>query len=193
MHRWFALLVLASAIGISGFHRHRARRDGDVIARSREAGWLIAGRLSIALPLFLSVLAYIANPRWMAWSAFAAPVWLRHAGVVVGVVAIPAVWWVFSSLGRNVSETVLTKREHALVTSGPYRWIRHPLYATGIAVFSSIGLVAANAFILIMASIALLAIRVVVIPREEAALLDRFGASYRAYMARSGRLLPRLR
>jgi protein-S-isoprenylcysteine O-methyltransferase Ste14 len=47
------------------------------------------------------------------------------------VLTLPAALWVFSALGRNVSETVLTKGDHELVTAGPYRWIRHPLYTTG--------------------------------------------------------------
>jgi hypothetical protein len=49
---------------------------------------------------------------------------------------VPAAWWVFSSIGRNVTETVLTKADHTLVTTGPYRWLRHPLYATAAALLS---------------------------------------------------------
>jgi hypothetical protein len=63
------------------------------------------------------------------------------------------------NLGRNVSETVLTKESHELVTSGPYRWIRHPLYTTGIALFVALGLIAANWFILLCAAAALVGIR----------------------------------
>jgi len=192
MYRWFAAIVLVSAIGISGFYRRRARLSGEVIARRREGGLLIFGRAVIAVPLFLSVLAWIVNPAWMAWAAFGAPAWLRNAGVGLGALAIPLARWVFSSLGRNVSETVLTKRDHALVTTGPYRWIRHPLYLTGVMVFASIGLMAANWFVLMMALLTLFGVLVIVIPREESALVEKFGDTYTAYRARTGRLLPRL-
>ena len=154
---------------------------------------LIAGRLLVALPLFGGSLAYVLNPAWMAWSAFHAPEWLRWAGVALGACVLPSVHWVLTALGSNVSETVLTKDRHELVTSaGPYRWIRHPLYTTGIALFVAVGLIAANWFVLGMASIALLAIRTVVVPREERELVARFGSGYEEYRRRTGAMMPRV-
>src|SRR5262245_1941041 len=129
----------------------------------------------------------------MAWASLPLPSWLRWLGVGLGVLAVVAAHWVLSNLGRNVSETVLTKRDHELVTSGPYRWIRHPLYTTGITLFIALGLMAANGFVLAFALIALLTIRVIVVPQEEGSLLERFGAEYRNYRRRTGAMLPHLR
>jgi len=154
---------------------------------------MILGRAVVALPLFAGVFAYLLNPEWMAWASFASPTWLRWAGVAAGLWLVPAAFWVFSSLGRQVSETVLTKEHHQLVTSGPYRWIRHPLYATGLALFVSVGLMAANWFILLFAVVAILGIRFAIVPIEERQLLAKFGERYRVYMNRSGALVPRLR
>src|SRR5829696_7188191 len=194
MLRWLALAVLAGAIAVSGFHRRRARRHSGTIPRSREAPLLILGRLLIALPLFGGSVAYLMNPGWMAWSSFDAPEGLRWAGAALGAGVVPAVHWVLSALGSNVSETVLSKDRHELVTRvGPYRWIRHPLYTTGMALFVAIGLMAANWFILGMASIALIAIRTVVVPREERELVARFGSGYEEYRARTGAMTPRLK
>ena len=119
----------------------------------------------------------------MVWASFASPVWSRWVGVSLGLLTVPAAYWVFSALGRNVSETVLTKEHHELVTHGVYRWIRHPLYTTGIALFLAIGLMAANWFILLFGLIALVSIRLVVVPVEEQALLKKFGDEYRDYHA----------
>jgi len=194
MFRWLALIVLVSAVAISGFHRRRARARSGTIARTREEPLLIAGRLLVALPLFGGSLVYVLNPAWMSWSAFDAPEWLRWTGAALGAGVVPAVHWVLSALGSNVSETVLTKDRHELVTRvGPYRWIRHPLYTTGMALFVAIGLMAANWFILGMASIALIAIRTVVVPREERELVARFGSGYEEYRARTGAMTPRLK
>jgi protein-S-isoprenylcysteine O-methyltransferase Ste14 len=99
---------------------------------------------------------------------------------------------VLSSLGKNVSETVLTKTDHALVTIGPYRWIRHPLYTTGMAMFTALGLVQESWLILSLAAVGLLLIHIVVIPAEERALVAKFGDRYRSYMTETGRMLPRL-
>ena len=154
---------------------------------------MILGRAVVALPLFASVVAYLVNPEWMAWASFECPSWLRWAGVAAGLSLVPAALWVFRSLGLQVSETVLTKDQHQLVTRGPYRWIRHPLYATGLGLFASIGLMAANWFILAFAVIAMVGIRFAIVPIEEQQLLAKFGERYRSYMNRSGALMPRLR
>ena len=193
MFRWCALIAFAGCFGISGFYRWRARRDAETIPRSAEGRALILGRVLVGLPLFAAVLVYLVNPEMMGWASFASPVWLRWTGVGLGFSLVPAALWVFRSLGRQVSETVLTKQHHQLVTSGPYRWIRHPLYATGIGLFTSIGLMAANWFILLFALLALLGIRFAIVPVEERALLAKFGDRYRAYMNRSGALVPRFR
>lgn len=193
MFRWFALVVFLASLGISALRRWQARRAGGAIRRSQEAPGLIVGRTLVALPLFGGVVAYLANPHWMAWASLCLPVWARWTGVALGVSVVPSVYWVLTTLGRNVSETVLTKQQQRLVTSGPYRWVRHPLYTVGIALFVSIALMAANWFIFLWAVVALMALRVVVIPREEAHLVAAFGDEYRQYCSGTGSLLPSLR
>lgn len=190
MFRWFILGILLSAMGTSGYFRRRARVEGGTIARSSEATALVVARVVVAVPLLAAIVTYIINPQWMEWSALNEPDWMRWTGVVLGALMIPSVFWVLRSLGRNVSETVLTKSDHELVTAGPYRWIRHPLYTTGLTLLVAIGLMAANAAILSFALLTSVLIRYVVIPREEAALKLRFGEEYRHYMAQTGRLLP---
>lgn len=153
----------------------------------------MVGRALGALPLFGGAAAYIVSPASMSWASFDAPAWLRWLGVALGLSTVLAAHWVLRTLGRNVSETVLTKEHHELVTRGPYRWIRHPLYTTGIALFVALGLIAANWFILLASLLALLLIRLVVVPLEERALLARFGEAYQQYMRRTGTMAPRLR
>ncbi len=190
MFRWLMLAVLVGALSVSGFHRARARRH-EAIARRREGTFLVILRALVSLILFGSVLLYILIPESMNWASFDAPAWVRWAGVVLGFLTIPVVHWVLRTLGRNVSETVLTKEHHELVTAGPYRWIRHPLYTTGIALFLALGLMAGSWFILLAAGVVLVMLRLLVIPREERALLEKFGGRYGQYMERTGRMLPR--
>ena len=111
----------------------------------------------------------------------------------VGLGALLLLYWVVSSIGNNISETFLTKEQHVLVTHGPYRWVRHSLYAAAMLAFWSLSILAANWFMLAMASAAFLGIAVLVIPREEAELIRKFGDAYRAYMLRTGRFTPRVR
>jgi protein-S-isoprenylcysteine O-methyltransferase Ste14 len=189
--RWAALATLLGVVGTSAYFRYRARLEGPHVPRRAEGAPFMVGRAGVALPLFVGLLAYVLNPAWMDWSAVDLPVAWRWIGVVIGLLAIPFSQWVFRSLGRNVSETVLTKAQHDLVTEGPYRWIRHPLYLTGIATFLAIGLMAANWFILLFTAIAAGLVRAVVVPVEERHLCETFGERYATYQARTGRLLPR--
>jgi protein-S-isoprenylcysteine O-methyltransferase Ste14 len=98
----------------------------------------------------------------------------------------------FSSLGRSITDSVIVRERAALVTHGPYRWIRHPLYTFGALFFLGVGLMAANALVFVFGGLGLtmLALRT---PREEAKLIEKFGDEYRRYMARTGRFFPALR
>jgi protein-S-isoprenylcysteine O-methyltransferase Ste14 len=186
------IAIFVSALSISGYFRRKARESGGAIPRAAEGSATVLLRLLFAAPLYLSILAYMVNPAWMAWASLALPVWLRGTAAVVGAGTIPLLIWVLKSLGRNVSETFLTKESHALVTHGPYRWVRHPLYSAASLAFFSLGVVAANAFIMGMAVVAITALALIVIPREEANLTRKFGDEYRAYRSRTGMLIPRL-
>lgn len=192
MFRWLALVIVASVFAISAYYRRRARQTGETIARRREGALFVLFRAVFALPLYAAILAYLINPASMSWSEFRAPDWVRWVGVAIGVLAIPSAWWLFRNLGRNVSETVLTKADHSLVTTGPYHWVRHPLYATGGALLVAVGLIAANWFILLLATAAVVLVRVLVVPREERELIAKFGDDYRRYKHRTGAMFPQL-
>lgn len=187
----FVVLFLGTFF-ISGYFRRRARQSGEAISRSSEGNGRLFARLVGAALLYLPMVAYAVNPRWMEWSAIALPGWVRWLGVGVGLAALPFLYWVMTSIGKNVSETVLTKPSHELVGHGPYRWIRHPLYTVAALALVSLSLVAANGFMLAMALLALPAIAVFVVPGEEAELVRKFGDEYRAYQQRTGRLIPRI-
>jgi protein-S-isoprenylcysteine O-methyltransferase Ste14 len=192
MFRWFAVTILLGAVGTSAYYRLRARRGSETISRRREGGFFLAVRAILALFLLFTVIAYVATPQRMTWASFVLPVWIRWLAFVVGLLTIPAVSWVLRSLGHNVSETVLTKREHQLVIVGPYQWVRHPLYTTGIILFVALGLMLASWVVLFIAAITALLIYLLVVPAEESALVAKFGDRYWAYMSGTGRLLPRV-
>ena len=96
------------------------------------------------------------------------------------------------TLGKNITPTVETREEHELVTGGPYRWVRHPLYTVGTSFFVSLSIVAANWFTG-LASLVGLVMLLIRLPKEEEKLIERFGDEYRSYMQRTGRLLPRIK
>jgi protein-S-isoprenylcysteine O-methyltransferase Ste14 len=171
--------------------RLRSRTD-ERLDRLQEGWFILIGLRLLALVFMAGLVAFLIDPRSMAWASFPLPAWARWLGVVL-VIATPAlIIWTFRTLGHNLTDTVVTRRDATLVTHGPYRWVRHPFYlAFAIAVIANT-LVTANAFLAIFGTAAFLMI-VARTSIEERKLIERFGDSYRDYMKHTGRFLPRLR
>ncbi|TMQ48031.1 MAG: isoprenylcysteine carboxylmethyltransferase family protein [Candidatus Eisenbacteria bacterium] len=139
---------------------------------------------------FAGLIAYLVNPSVMRWAFLPLPGKVRALGVAAGIGGGLLMTWALRSLGRNLTDTVVTRENHTLVQTGPYRWVRHPFYdAVALLILSAV-LIASNAFLLLTgaAALALIWIRT---KREEELLLARFGNQYRAYMIRTGRFLPK--
>lgn len=126
----------------------------------------------------------------MQWSQVALPWNIRWAGLALVALGLAGAVWALRHLGSNVTPTAAVRPGAHLVTSGPYRWVRHPLYSFFTLVL--IGVSAATASLLIAGAGMLgWAVIVVRIRREEANLRGAFGAQYDRYMRATGRLLPR--
>jgi protein-S-isoprenylcysteine O-methyltransferase Ste14 len=185
--------ILFAGVGISVYFRRKADRESRERISRQVDGTALATTIKLGgLLLWLTPLVYLVNPRWMDWSKAGLPVWGRWLGVGVGLICTGLIYWLFKSIGRGITPTSATRDDHTLVTTGPYRWVRHPLYTVGSSFFVSLGAMADNWFI---ASLGLLAFVLMAsrTAREEANLIEKFGDEYRAYMRRTGRYLPRLR
>jgi protein-S-isoprenylcysteine O-methyltransferase Ste14 len=190
LFRLILLVGFAVFMPVGIYHRLKSR-TGERLDRRQEGFFILITLRLAGIAGILGVLAYLINPVWMKWAALPLPAWLRWAGVGLGAISGFLFIWTLRSLGSNLTDTVVTRQHHTLVTTGPYRWIRHPFYtATALAVPAST-FAAANWFFLIAGGTAfvLLAIRT---RKEEENLIARFGDEYRNYMRRTGRFIPRL-
>jgi len=142
--------------------------------------------------LIITVLLYLLFSPRILWAQLPLSDWLRWLGVGLGIISLPFLAWVHYVLDKHWSISLKIQEDHTLVTSGPYRWVRHPMYTVHIVYFFTWVLVSANLLLLInyLLTIILIFVR---IPKEEQMLLEQFGDEYRAYMKRTGRLLPRFR
>ncbi len=189
--RILAAVVLFTCMGISGYFRRKADREsGERVSRKVDGTVMMTAIRIGGLILWLSPLVYLLNPAWMAWSKIGLPEWSRWLGVGIGTLCIALIYWLFSSIGSGITPTSATRKEHRLVTHGPYRWVRHPLYTVGASMFIAFGMVADNWFIIGLGVLTfiLMAIRT---PKEEANLIEKFGDEYREYMQRTGRFFPK--
>lgn len=173
------------------YHRVRSQATGESLDRWQEGRFILFTLRPIGIATMLGLVAYMINPAWMAWASMPLPAWARWAGVFPGVLGGVLIVWTFRSLGKNLTDTVVTRREHTLVVEGPYRFVRHPFYdAVALSMLAN-ALVAANWFLLAGGtfSLALIVLRTA---REEERLVARFGDAYRRYMRKTGRFLPRI-
>jgi len=131
------------------------------------------------------------DPGSMAWSHVSIPIWLRWTGVGVIILAVVLLVWTFRTLGRNLTDTVVTRQQHTLVVDGPYRWIRHPFYDSAALLMLAISLIAANWFLFVV-GVAVFCLLLLRTRTEEENLMARFGSSYQTYTERTGRFLPRI-
>lgn len=185
----FRAVALCVPVGL--YFRLKSLATRERLAR-REEGLFILIRLRLCGLLGWAVLvAYLINPASVAWASLALPEWLRWSGAAIGLFVVPPLlFWTFHSLGQNLTDTVVTRREHTLVTHGPYRWVRHPFYGVVFLWGLSVALLTANWLLALLglAAVTMLVLRTRI---EEARLTERFGDEYRAYARRTGRFLPR--
>lgn len=189
--RLLTVLLMTIGLGISGYFRRQADDKGGRLGG--EGQRLLSLLRLLGLLAMVPLLIYLANPAWVSWARLPLPLWLRWLGGAIAAAMLPLIYWVLSTIGRNISPTQATREGHQLVTGGPYHYVRHPLYTVGMIFWLALTLVTAVWPIIIGLGLAFLIIFLWRTPREEANLIELFGDDYRHYMERTGRYLPRFR
>ncbi|MFY9820728.1 MAG: isoprenylcysteine carboxylmethyltransferase family protein [Thermoanaerobaculia bacterium] len=129
---------------------------------------------------WLALLARSLDPR----ISVVLPLWLRPLGFVVGAAGLllaGACIATFVTRGRGTPAPFDPPRE--FVASGPYRYVRNPMYVGAAAALLGAGLAYSSPGIVLLSLAFLLVMHLFVVLYEEATLADRFGASYRQYTA----------
>jgi protein-S-isoprenylcysteine O-methyltransferase Ste14 len=110
--------------------------------------------------------------------------------VCVGAFGVAFLLWALRTLGKNWAPSLSgVRRDTNLVTGGPYRVVRHPIYLGAFVFLVALALLSAN-LLIIMLTLVLSFLLYVQLPEEESLLIDRFGDEYREYMRRTPRFIP---
>ena len=182
---------LAVVLPIVIYHRVRSQASREKLDRRQEGLFILLTLRPIGLASMIGLLTFVASPSQMAWSSVPLPLWLRWVGVGVGIVAASLLIWTLRSLGTNLTDTVVTRQYHTLVTSGPYRFVRHPFYVAAALAICANALATANWFIALAGGLTM-TLLVIRTATEEEHLTKRFGDDYVGYMKRTGGFLPRI-
>jgi protein-S-isoprenylcysteine O-methyltransferase Ste14 len=127
---------------------------------------------------------------WLSFGQFTLHDGIRIAGFLIGAYSM---WWFYrihKTLGDNWSPVLEIRMEHTLITYGPYKRVRHPMYSDMMLWMVSFVLITANWFYALTISAGLTILFSIRIPDEEKLMLERFGEQYRIYMKQTKRLIP---
>jgi protein-S-isoprenylcysteine O-methyltransferase Ste14 len=171
----FALVWLVSAFGV--------KKDVRNTRWWQEVVWrLVIG----AVTVLILEQSHTTNRFKFLESAFGPTA--ARIGVVVCGLGIAFAIWARVHLGKNWSASPAIKENHELVTSGPYSFVRHPIYTGIAAAFIGSGLAGGPAWLL--SGVLLIVIFILRIPQEEKFMLQLFPNQYPAYKARTKALIP---
>jgi protein-S-isoprenylcysteine O-methyltransferase Ste14 len=184
---WAAFLLVW---GVSAFFVKRDVRGGGYAALWQRY-WVLrlaAAALIIIVAVRLGRRAGSSGAVFLSLGIFTPPLALRWAGAALTAIGISFAIWARIYLGRNWSPRPAVKEQHEFVTTGPYAYVRHPIYAgvilaaLGSALTGSI--FGIGMFVIISTMFALR------INKEEQIMCKLFPSQYPEYQKHTKRLVP---
>jgi protein-S-isoprenylcysteine O-methyltransferase Ste14 len=153
-------------------------------AKASRGPW---GRLAIGRIVLILLLVYLLRNNWNGHHALTGPA-LAVIGLVLWVLGLGLAVWARLYIGRNWGMPMTRREQPDLVTTGPYRFIRHPIYSGIILAFIGTALAISLAGLIVAAVLG--AFFVFSASREEHFLAQEFPDTYPDYKARTKMLIP---
>jgi protein-S-isoprenylcysteine O-methyltransferase Ste14 len=188
-------VLLGGVLVMRAYFALRVRRAKERVMPDRQAiesegRLMFAARVVLFLILIAWLVLYTISPPWMGLPAIPLSGWIRWAGFALGSASLTLWMWTQAALGTEWSPQLQLRREHYLVTTGPYARVRHPLCTAMFDCGVGVALVTANWGFVLLIVVMIVGI-VARVPREERMMLQAFGETYAAYMQRTGKFSPR--
>lgn len=148
--------------------------------------------LRIIFYIIIVLVVYLQNEV----SFLASHVWtesnvIKNIAPIVTVLGLSVMFWARFTLGKNWSANIVLKKDHQLVTSGPYAYIRHPIYGGLILMILGVALYI-NSFVVSIFFLVFIFGAYYKAKREEKLLIENFKEEYLAYKQKTKMLVPYL-
>jgi protein-S-isoprenylcysteine O-methyltransferase Ste14 len=159
--------------------------------RQRES---IASRLTYTFIAWLAMYTLLSARglgSWLRLDVLPYHAWMGWLGVAITALGFVLTLWARFTLGSNWSGTVTIKVDHELIRTGPYRYVRHPIY-TGIIIALAGTALARNQWRGVVAVLLLWIAFTIKRLKEEQFMRQTFGAQYTDYAHTTGAIFPLL-
>ncbi len=182
----YMLLYVTAAIGRAPFaYKVKKIKPIKTIHKVREYMMMI-----FTLPAMLLPIIYVFSD-WIDAYNINLPLYVIIIGGIGFSLFVALHNWTHIALGINWSPVLDIKKNQELITKGPYKYVRHPMYTAFLGWSLFQGLFLSNWLILTAGFIGFVIFYMVRIKSEENLMIDQFGKEYIKYMKRTGRLFPR--
>lgn len=171
--------------------RLRSRPEASVDQTEHELPALRIIRPVLGLVFYGALADWLIPGSRLPWATMELPLAVRGLGGILSLAGVGLVVWSFETLGSHYRGGVGLWEDHRLVTTGPYRRVRHPIYAGFVLLMAGILLLSAN-WVMGISGLALtVSIPALRVSVEERQLEERFGDRWRSYASRTGAFWPR--
>jgi len=191
----FRLLFILSFIAMFSIRvisQLRAKQGRGKVTIREKSPSLIAGGFAALVALVFGA-EYIFFPGAFEFAYILKyPVAFRWLGVLMLIVGIALLGAAHTHLDKSFNSLVVTMEGQKMVKSGPYQWIRHPIYTAYLLNYLGGGLLAGNIILTFVPTILFMILVALRVNTEEQAMIEQFGNEYNEYMKHTGRFLPRL-
>jgi len=189
--RWAAAGLIVLGAGVFVFLYQASERRVDRSSREPLIHWPLYTVIDWYLKLStlaLSIAAILTDRPWLL-ELYDHPLPLI-AGLLIAGGGLVLFAWAMRNLGSQYSPAHQSLLPLKVVVTGPYRYLRHPVYTANVLILSGM-LIVSGSLWLLLNLLVLLTYYALVISREEEAIAARF-TDYQEYRRHTGRLLPRL-
>lgn len=140
-------------------------------------------------PITLSSAIWLFTP-WLDLAQLNITATLRIAGIHIGAASAILFYYVHEELSDNWSPVLQIRKQHELITDGPYKLLRHPMYTAMLLWVIANFLISSNGMVGAVQLLSVIILLVVRLPEEERMMEEAFPQRYKLYKLKTYRLVP---
>ncbi len=178
----YVILAVGAVAWFAPFPIYYTRGAAGPLTKDYSARWGI----------LLECIAYALLWLGRFWLHTPAP-WQLALSIVLFVLASVTSWTASIALGRYLRVDAALDTEHELIRSGPYRWVRNPVYTSMLCAHIATALLLTPLWLFVISLVVFLTGTTIRIRAEEKLLAARFGEQFMQYRRSVSRLIPFVR